>query len=259
MREGEQRMKVRWTGAKGMTRLNKSWRIIRLWGKNIETTTVQVQGKTPMKGRERKTDCTVQLNMRTLVWLTDQYHGNVVTPLSPFSQKRQLLPFLCQQGWLMEVESSASHHSKREKVAGSEGTPIYTFHKCIGEPSKLWSEWPPIEADKKTQSVWMSWRLPRWWRNWDAARGPKKNTHHHLATACLLRVRSIPSNRLVQLGERLAVPRCGCSGEDRLPLAFVVSICFPSHLLLVSHLPMFVWCRRELGSSASVPADSLSV
>lgn len=61
------------------------------------------------------------------------------------------------------------------------------------------------------------------------------------------------------LGSELAVPRCGCSGEDRLPLAFVVSICFPSHLLLVSHLPMFVWCRRELGSSASVPADSLSV
>lgn len=42
-------------------------------------------------------------------------------------------------------------------------TPIYTFHQCIGELSQLQSEWPPIEPDKRTQSVWKSWHAPRWW------------------------------------------------------------------------------------------------
>lgn len=43
----------------------------------------------------------------------------MVTFLSPFSGRKQLLPFHCQQGWLMEVEWSAFHHSKWESILGN--------------------------------------------------------------------------------------------------------------------------------------------
>lgn len=42
------------------------------------------------------------------------------------------------------------------------GTPIYTFQESIGELSQPWSEWSSIEPDKRTQSVWKSWHVPRW-------------------------------------------------------------------------------------------------
>lgn len=56
--------------------------------------------------------------MRTVVWHT-KYHSKMVTFLSPFSGRKQLLPFHCQQGWLMEVEWSAFHHSKWESILGN--------------------------------------------------------------------------------------------------------------------------------------------
>lgn len=51
-------------------------------------------------------------------WHT-KYHSKMVTFLSPFSGRKQLLPFHCQQGWLMEVEWSAFQHSKWESVLGN--------------------------------------------------------------------------------------------------------------------------------------------
>lgn len=48
-----------------------------------------------------------------------RYHSKMVTFHSPFSGRKQLLPFLCQWGWLMEVEWSAFYHSKWESVLGN--------------------------------------------------------------------------------------------------------------------------------------------
>lgn len=102
------------------------------------------------------------------------------------------------------------------------GTPIYTFQQCIGELSRLQSEGPPIEPDKRTQSVWKSWHVPRW-------RGSDSGLKNHLATVSHLLVRNILSNCILQLPKRLEaqVSIYGAGGARTLSLAFVVSICFP--------------------------------
>lgn len=48
-----------------------------------------------------------------------KYWDCYLTFLLPFTRRKHLLQFHCQQEWLMEVEWSAIHHSKWENVLGN--------------------------------------------------------------------------------------------------------------------------------------------
>lgn len=151
---------------------------------------------------------------------------------------------------------SEVHFTIRNERAFREmaGTPIYTFQRCIGELSRLQSEGPPIEPDKRTQSVWKSWHVPRW-------RGSDSGLKNHLATVSHLLVRNILSNCILQLPKRLEAPSFNLRGRWSTNSLFgFCRVHLFSHLISsVPHYPVFIWCRRWFGSLESMPADSLSV
>lgn len=183
----------------------------------------------------------------------------MVTFLSPFSGRKQLLPFHCQQGWLMEVEWSAFQHSKWESVLGN------------GRNTHL--HLSPVYRRAVTAPEWMAT-----YRAW------QKNTKCLKVLTCAkeaveggggpMAKEPPPANRQPPLCQEYpielhltaskttgGVTSFNLGGRWRAHSVFgFCPVHLFSHLISFSfHLPVFVWCRRRLGSSASMPADSLSV
>lgn len=169
----------------------------------------------------------MNLNIRKTTNSNTRYHNKIVTFLSPFKGESSCFhSTVSRNDW---CKTSEVHFTIQNERAFWEmaGTPIYTFHQRIGELSQLQSEQPPIKPDKRTQSAWKSWHVPRWWQ--DGGQGPmaKTNTWHLSAISLSGRFCQIGSHSLqIPTGHLTSFKSRGQVERTPSLFVFIVSICF---------------------------------